>query len=43
MGTSVVYCGDVGAGNTVKLTNQVVVAANIAALAEALILVKQQV
>lgn len=36
MGTSVVYCGDVGAGNTVKLANQVVVAANIAALAEAL-------
>ena len=36
LGDSIVHCGDVGAGNTVKLVNQVVVAANIAALAEAL-------
>ena len=35
LGDSIVHCGDVGAGNTVKLANQVVVAANIAALAEA--------
>lgn len=35
LGDSVVHCGDIGAGNTVKLANQVVVAANIAALAEA--------
>lgn len=36
MGTSVVFCGDVnGAGNTVKLANQIIVAVNIAACAEA--------
>lgn len=36
MGTSVVHCGDVnGAGNTVKLANQIIVAVNIAACAEA--------
>jgi len=35
MGTSVVLCGDVGAGNTTKLANQVIVALNIAAISEA--------
>ena len=36
MGGSVVHCGDVnGAGNTVKLANQIIVAVNIAACAEA--------
>ena len=37
MGSSVVLCGDVGAGNTTKLANQIIVACNIQALAEALI------
>lgn len=36
MGSSVVRCGDVGAGNVTKLCNQTIVAVNIAALAEAL-------
>ncbi len=36
MGASVVHCGDVnGAGNTVKLANQIIVAVNIAACSEA--------
>ena len=35
MGDSAVYCGDIGAGNTVKLANQVIVALNIAAVSEA--------
>jgi 2-hydroxy-3-oxopropionate reductase len=36
MGASVVHCGEVnGAGNTTKLANQVIVAVNIAACAEA--------
>ncbi len=36
LGSSVVHCGDVnGAGNTVKLANQIIVALNIAACAEA--------
>ena len=38
MGSSVVLCGDVGAGNVTKLCNQIVVACNIAGLAEALML-----
>lgn len=38
MGSSAVLCGDIGAGNTTKLANQIIVAANIAALAEALVL-----
>ncbi|MCD8139424.1 MAG: 2-hydroxy-3-oxopropionate reductase [Planctomycetaceae bacterium] len=38
VGFSAVYCGAIGAGNTTKLANQVIVAANIAALAEALTL-----
>ena len=36
MGSSVVLCGDIGAGNVTKLCNQTIVAVNIAALAEAL-------
>lgn len=36
MGSSVVRCGDVGAGNVTKLCNQIIVAVNIAALAEAM-------
>ncbi len=35
MGASVVRCGDVGAGNTTKLANQIIVACNIQAVAEA--------
>ena len=36
MGASVVHCGDInGSGNTVKLANQIIVAVNIAACAEA--------
>ncbi len=38
MGDSAVYCGDIGAGNTVKLANQVIVALNIAAVSEAFML-----
>lgn len=38
MGASVVLCGDVGAGNTTKLANQIIVAVNIAGLSEALVL-----
>ena len=40
MGGSVVLCGDYGAGNTTKLANQIIVAANIEAVAEAFVLVK---
>ena len=35
MGSSAVYCGEIGAGNTTKLANQVIVALNIAAVSEA--------
>src|SRR5512136_660701 len=38
MGTSIVLCGDIGAGNTTKLANQIIVALNIAAMSEALVL-----
>ena len=41
MGSSVVRCGSVGAGNTTKLSNQVIVAANIAAVAEGFMLAKK--
>lgn len=41
MGASVVLCGDVGAGNTTKLANQIIVACNIQALSEALTLAKK--
>jgi 2-hydroxy-3-oxopropionate reductase len=38
MGASVVHCGEIGAGNTTKLANQIIVALNIAAMSEALVL-----
>jgi 2-hydroxy-3-oxopropionate reductase len=41
MGGSVTLVGDIGAGQTTKLANQVVVAINIAAVAEALIMGKK--
>jgi 2-hydroxy-3-oxopropionate reductase len=41
MGASAVHCGPIGAGNTTKLANQVVVACNIAAVAEAFLLAKK--
>ena len=41
LGSSIVLCGDYGAGNTTKLANQIVVAANIEAVAEALVLAKK--
>ena len=41
MGSSAVWCGDIGAGNTTKLANQVIVALNIAAVAEAFTLAKK--
>ena len=40
MGSSVTYCGEIGAGNTTKLANQIIVAGNIAVLAEALTMAK---
>jgi len=41
MGASAVHCGPIGAGNTTKLANQVVVACNLAACAEAFTLAKK--
>ncbi len=41
MGSSVTRCGELGAGNTTKLVNQIIVACNIEALAEALTLAKK--
>lgn len=41
MGASVTRCGEIGAGNTTKLANQIIVAANIAAVGEALVLGKK--
>ena len=38
LGASVVRCGDVGAGNVTKLANQIIVALNIAAMSEAMVL-----
>ena len=38
MGSSAVLCGGYGAGNTTKLANQIIVAANIEAVGEALVL-----
>lgn len=38
VGASIVLCGDYGAGNTTKLANQIIVAANIEAVGEALTL-----
>ena len=41
MGSSAVRCGEIGAGNTTKLANQIVVAANIQAVSEALTMAKK--
>ena len=41
MGSSVTLVGDIGAGQTTKLVNQVIVAINIAAVAESLLLGKK--
>ena len=41
MGGSVTLIGDIGSGNTAKLTNQIIVAMNIAALSEAMVLAKK--
>ena len=41
MGGDITWCGAVGAGNTTKLANQVVVALNIAAVSEAFMLAKR--
>ena len=41
MGASAVRCGEVGAGNTTKLANQIIVACNIQALGEARMLAKK--
>lgn len=41
LGASIVLCGDYGAGNTTKLANQIIVAANIEAVCEALVLAKK--
>jgi 2-hydroxy-3-oxopropionate reductase len=41
MAASVVFVGEVGAGNVAKLANQVVVALNIAAVSEALVLAQK--
>ncbi len=41
VGDSVVLCGDYGAGNTTKLANQIIVAANIEAVGEALVLARK--
>lgn len=41
MGASAVLCGEVGAGNTTKLANQIIVACNIRAVAEALTLAQK--
>ena len=38
MGSSAVHCGAVGSGNVTKLANQIIVALNIAAMSEALVL-----
>jgi len=41
MGRTVVLTGDIGAGNVTKLANQIIVAANIEALSEALVLAQK--
>ncbi len=38
MGSSAVYIGDIGSGNVTKLANQIIVALNIAAMSEAMVL-----
>jgi 2-hydroxy-3-oxopropionate reductase len=41
MGATAVHCGELGAGNTTKLANQIIVGLNIAAVAEAFTLVRK--
>lgn len=41
MSSTTVLCGGIGAGNTTKLVNQIIVAVNIAALSEGLVLGKK--
>ncbi len=41
MGSSVTICGGLGAGNTTKLANQIIVACNIQAVSEAFMLAKK--
>jgi len=41
MGASAVHCGRIGAGNSTKLANQIIVALNIAAVAEAFTLMRK--
>ena len=41
LGASIVLCGGYGAGNTTKLANQIIVAANIEAISEALVLARK--
>ena len=41
MSGSIVLCGPYGAGNTTKLANQIIVAGNIAALGEAMVLARK--
>ena len=41
MGGSVTHCGEIGAGNTTKLVNQIIVAVNIAAVSEAMVFGKK--
>jgi 2-hydroxy-3-oxopropionate reductase len=41
MGSSVVLCGALGAGNVTKLANQIIVAVNIAAMSEAFVLAQK--
>jgi 2-hydroxy-3-oxopropionate reductase len=41
MASSVVYVGEIGSGNITKLCNQIIVAINIAAMSEALVLAKK--
>lgn len=41
MGSSVVRVGEIGSGNITKLANQIIVALNIAAMSEAMVLVKK--
>ena len=41
VGSSAVYCGECGSGNTTKLANQIIVALNIAAVSEAFVLAKK--
>ena len=41
LGSSAVYCGESGSGNTTKLANQIIVALNIAAVSEAFVLARK--